>query len=48
MADVRGEELEEADWEAAVEELEEVVHLQEALKVEEFVEDDLELGEVEV
>ena len=36
MADVRGEELEE------------VVHLQEALKVEEFVEDDLELGEVEV
>ena len=48
MADVRGEELEEADWEAEVEELEEVVQLQEALKVEEFVEDDLELGEVEV
>ena len=42
MADVRGEEVEEVDWEAEVEELEEVQHLLQELNV------DAELEEQEV
>ena len=38
MADVRGEEVEEVDWEAEVEELEEVQHLLLELYVEAFAE----------
>ena len=38
MADVRGEEVEEVDWEAEVEELEKVQHLLQELYVEAFAE----------